>query len=259
MKDGSERPIAFASRTLSETERRYAQIEKEALSIVFGVKKFHKYLFGRKFTLVTDHKPLLSILGPKKGIPPLAAARMQHWALILAAYQYDIQYKSSEQHGNCDSLSRLPLPAGSSKEETFEGVFCLDLGLPVSSQEIATATKVDSILSRVFDFTLNGWPAHVTDTDLQPFFDRRNELTLEQGVILWGMRVVVPEKLRTRLLLELHEEHLGMSRTKSLARRYLWWPYLDQDIEDMIERCSACASTRSTPKESPLHSWIWVS
>lgn len=77
----------------------------------------------------------MSILGPKKGIPPLAAARMQRWPLILAAYQYDIQYTSSEQHGNCDSLSRLPLPDGLEEEETFEGVFCLHLGLRVSSQE----------------------------------------------------------------------------------------------------------------------------
>ncbi|XP_062589262.1 uncharacterized protein K02A2.6-like [Saccostrea cucullata] len=258
MKDGSERPIAFASRTLSETERRYAQIEKEALSSVFGVKKFHKYLFGRKFTLVTDHKPLLSILGPKKGVPPLAAARMQRWALILAAYQYDIQYKSSEQHGNCDSLSRLPLHE-TEQEDTEEGVFSLDMYLPISSQEIAMATRRDPILSRVYDFTLNGWPAHVEDSDLQPFFDRRNELTLEKGLLMWGMRVVIPDKFRGRLLLELHDEHLGMSRTKALARGYLWWPYLDRDIEDMVERCSACASTRNTPKESPLHPWIWAS
>lgn len=69
---------------------------------------------------MTDHKSLLSILGAKKGFPPLAAARMQRWALILAECQYDIQYKSSERHGNCDSLSRLPLPDGSEEEETFE-------------------------------------------------------------------------------------------------------------------------------------------
>lgn len=150
----------------------------------------------------------------------------------------------------------MPLSDGSEEEETVEGVFRLDLGMPISSQEKATATKVDSILWRVFDFTLNGWPDHVTDTDRHPFFDSRNELTLEQGVILWGMRVVIPEKLRDLLLLELHEEHLGMSRTKSFARGYLWWPYRDRDIEDMIERCLACASTRSTPKESPLHPWI---
>ena len=85
---GEERPIVYASRTLSKSERNYAQIEKEALSIIFGVKKFHHYLCGRKFLLVTDHKPLTTLLGPKSDIPTLATARSQRWALLLAAYQY---------------------------------------------------------------------------------------------------------------------------------------------------------------------------
>ena len=84
--DGEERPIAFASRSLSKSERNYTQIAKEALSIVFGIKKFHQYLYGRKFLLVADHKPLISLLGPKTGIPTLADARMQRWALLLSAY-----------------------------------------------------------------------------------------------------------------------------------------------------------------------------
>ena len=75
--DGQERPIAFASCTLSTAEKNYGQIEKEALSLVYGIQKFHQYLYGRKFILVTDHKPLLTLLGPKKAIPSLAAARLQ--------------------------------------------------------------------------------------------------------------------------------------------------------------------------------------
>lgn len=90
MENGEEKPIAFASRTLSKVESKYAQIEKEALSIIFGVKKFHKYLYGRRFTLITDHKPLLAILGLKSAIPTLAALRMQRWALISMAYNYEI-------------------------------------------------------------------------------------------------------------------------------------------------------------------------
>ena len=125
MEDGSERPIAYASRTLRSSERNYAKLEKEALAMIFGVKKFHKYLFGRTFTMVTDHKPLTSILGAQFGIPTLAAARLQRWALILAAYQYKLLYRKSSDHANADALSRLT--SGISKEE--KSLQCATSGL----------------------------------------------------------------------------------------------------------------------------------
>ena len=84
--DGTERPVAYASRTLLPNQQNYAQVEKEALSLIFGVQKFHQYIYGREFTLVTDHRPLTTIFGPKKGVLPLAAARLQRWALLLSAY-----------------------------------------------------------------------------------------------------------------------------------------------------------------------------
>ena len=106
--DGEEKPIVFAPRTLSQSEQNYSMIEKEALAIIFSVKKFHQYLFGRRFTLLTDHKPLTYILGPKRGIPALAASRLQRWSIQLAAYTYDIEYRAYKYHGNADALSRLP-------------------------------------------------------------------------------------------------------------------------------------------------------
>lgn len=106
--DGSERPIAFASKTLNDSQKNYSQIEKEALSIIFGVNKFHDYLYGRKFTLYTDHKPLISIFSPEKGISVTSANRLQRWALILSNYVYTIKYKNTKAHGNADALSRLP-------------------------------------------------------------------------------------------------------------------------------------------------------
>ena len=97
MEDGSEHPICFASLTLTQAERNYTNLEREALSIVFGVKKFHQYLFGRPFTLMTDHKPLESLFNEKKPIPTMAVARIQRWALTLAAYKYTIEYKPGAQ------------------------------------------------------------------------------------------------------------------------------------------------------------------
>ncbi|XP_029106250.1 uncharacterized protein K02A2.6-like [Scleropages formosus] len=149
MRDGGERPIAFASRMLTKSERNYSQIEKEALGLVFGVMKFHDYLFGRQFTLVTDHKPLLKILGPKTGIPTLAAARMQRWSLILSAYKYEIQYKRSEQHGNADALSRLPMNDDNAiRSNPVYRVSYLE-ELPVTANEITQETESDPVLKRV--------------------------------------------------------------------------------------------------------------
>ena len=79
---------------LTISKQIYTQLEKEALSLIFGVKKFHQQLHGRKFTLVTDHKPLIAILGPKKGVPSLAVARLQCWAVLLSD-KYIIKFISS--------------------------------------------------------------------------------------------------------------------------------------------------------------------
>ena len=103
--DNTEHPIAYASRTLTSSEKNYPQIKKEALALVYGVKKFHQFLYGQHFILVTDHKPLTAILGPKNGLPTLAAARLQCWAMFLSAYQYDLQFRTTDKHCNADGFS----------------------------------------------------------------------------------------------------------------------------------------------------------
>jgi len=123
--DGQERPITFTSRTLSKAEKNYGQIEKEALSLVYGIQKFHQYLYGRNFVLVTDHKPLLTLFGPKKGIPSLAAARLQRWALLLSAYSYDIEFRPTEEHSNVDALSRLWLSVNHVSVTDLDDTFML--------------------------------------------------------------------------------------------------------------------------------------
>ena len=97
------------ARTMSTSERNYAQLKKEAFSLVYSVQHLHRYLYGMCFTLVTDHKLLTMILSPFKDIPSLAAVRLQQWAIILSAYQYQIECKCTNDDGNADRLSRLPI------------------------------------------------------------------------------------------------------------------------------------------------------
>jgi len=103
--DGSEKPIAYASKTLTSAERNYSQIEKEGLAIVFGMKKFYQYLCGRKFLLVTDHKPLITIFNTNRELPPLVATRLHRWSVYLSEFQHEIIYRNTNSHGNADVTS----------------------------------------------------------------------------------------------------------------------------------------------------------
>ena len=107
--NGEEKPVAYVSRTLSPAEVNYAHIEREALAIIFGVKRFNQYLYGHEFILVTDHRPLCKLFGHADGVRPLAAARMQRWAMILSAYSYKIEYVPGPANQCADCLSRLPV------------------------------------------------------------------------------------------------------------------------------------------------------
>ena len=127
MRDGTERPIAFALRTFTKTEQRYSQIDKEALSIIWGKKKFHMYLFGRSSNLYTDHQPLTSIFHTRKSILVVTAARLQRYALFLAGVDYTAEYKNAKVHSNAAGLSRLPLVRETRDKEIVDpvGVFSL--------------------------------------------------------------------------------------------------------------------------------------
>ena len=120
-------------------------------------------MYGRRFTLVTNYKPILTILGPKTGIPSLAAARTQRWSFFLSAYQYII-FKPTAEHCNADGLSRLPQESKPQSEPPTEvSLFNIGLihNLPISSTQVQRATRDDPLLSKVYSFVRNGWPGHV--------------------------------------------------------------------------------------------------
>ena len=205
---------------------------------------------------MTDHRPLVTILGPTKAVPPLAAARMQRWALVLQAYSYDVEYRPGSEHCNADALSRLPCKQTDSPEAEVFFFSSID-ELPISAAGISQVTKREPVLAQVLKYTLTGWPNYVTDEELKPYFTRKHELSTEQGCLLWGTRTIIPNSLIIRLLRELHEEHQGIVAMKAIARSYMWWPRLNDDIEAQAQSCQICQTVRTGPPVAPLHPWTW--
>ena len=187
MSDGSERPIAYASRTLSAAERRYAQVDREALAVAFGTRKFHLYLCGRHFTIVTDHKPLLGLLDATKATPAVCSPRILRWSVYLGGYDYDPVYRPGHSIPHADALSRLPLPEHPESVPGVSDILLLqsDCSLPLSPETIAGLSRNDPVIAKVMQWTMHGWPPKVHD-DFQCFARRQAELTVESGCLIWG-------------------------------------------------------------------------
>nr|XP_039254270.1 uncharacterized protein K02A2.6-like [Styela clava] len=193
-----------------------------------------------------------------KSIPKMTAARLQRYAMFLASHQYDIEYRKTENHGNADFLSRFPLSESSHTDDEKYSLRCIFEVLPVTSTEIRKATTNEPILSKV-DLVLKGWPNKIKNDELQPYFNRRHELSVHEGCLLWGNRVVIPPKLRSRILEELHESHPGIVKMKALARSYVRWPQLTNSIENRVKECASCQETRKMPANAELHMWEFPS
>lgn len=258
MDNGQERPVAMGSRTLHTHERRYSQLDKEATAIMFGISKFHNYLMGRSFMIVTDHKPLLGIFDPKRPIPNVLSPRLTRMALILTSYSYDITYKPGPQIGHADGLSRWPQPVPEQPEPMMADILLMAEApedFPVDVDTLAHATKRDKVLNRVSHHILCGWPAKESDNQLRPYWLHRTELSLHEDCVLLGCRVVVPSSLREPVLRALHKAHSGIVQTKALARSYVWWPQLNNDIESLVKNCNKCLESRHMPPKT-TYEWI---
>lgn len=247
-------PIYFASSTMSKAQRNYSQIEREALALVFAVKKFHKFLYGRNFTLITDHLPLKSIFDSNKKIPVTAAGRIQRWSVFLSGYNYQILHKKGTLIPNADALSRLPLKC---EVNIPEHINCFNMSetIPLSYNDIANNTKKDVVLSKVYDYVHAGWPEQIHEEVFQPYFKKRAELSTEQGCIVWGSRVVVPLNLRIKVLELFHNSHSGIVQTKMLMRNFCWWPKMNDDIEKIIMQCSKCQEFQNYKINDSLCPW----
>lgn len=254
--DGTEKPIAYISRALNSAELNYSTFEKEALAIIFSVTKLRQYLLGNKFILQTDHKPLVTIFGENKGIPVMAAARIQRWALLLSGFSYTIEYVKGELNTS-DSLSRIRQFETTvvQNEVSYINYVGFVNVTQVDYKLIAIHTRRDPILSKVMDCIQNGTVDKLQGDEYKPYRSRALELSVESGCVLWGYRTIIPKIFQKNVLEALHTSHMGIVKTKSLARSYIHWPNIDKDIEFMIKSCEPCQLTQPNPEKSSLIPW----
>ncbi|CAI2339148.1 unnamed protein product [Caenorhabditis sp. 36 PRJEB53466] len=262
--DGTEKPIAHAARSLNSAEKNYSQIEKEGLGLIFAVKRFHKYLFGRKFLLRTDHKPLLSIFGSKKGIPVHSQNRLVRWSTILLAYDFVIEYVKTDDFGQADALSRMIQKMPSENEDMVIAQVEVDVEgslqsavrrLPVRVEDVQSETEKDNVLKEVIKCISRGvWPKKL-EGKLKKFSSIKQSLSVVKDCVMMSERVVVPEMLQKTILKQLHEGHPGMVRMKQLARAFVFWPGMDEDIAKVVAACNTCQIHGKTLRKVPLEPW----
>ncbi|XP_052753936.1 uncharacterized protein K02A2.6-like [Galleria mellonella] len=224
MPDNKERPIAFASRSLTSAEKGYSQLDKEAAALIWA-----------------------RILHPEKPMPTTTAVRLLHYANFLAGFDYNIKVRKSTEHANADYFSRLEHPTVNCNQLTDDDVFYLNqlTVLPVTFQKIKEATAKDLELQKLYQDIQS-------DTN---YTKGLHEFSIQSNCIFYGIRIVIPKQLQPAILQELHTAHTGIVKMKALARSYVWRKNIDADIERMVNECKPCCLLQKNPTKIPIHSW----
>ncbi|XP_013140043.1 PREDICTED: uncharacterized protein K02A2.6-like, partial [Papilio polytes] len=252
------RPVEFASMTLSDTQCRYAQIEKELLAIVFALERFHQYVFGRAdVTVETDHKPLECLF--KKALDSVPA-RLQRMMLRAQAYQFKVMYKPGKYMYIADTLSRAPLGEILSdkicNEVEDQTCFLLE-NVRFSSEKtklVKECTAKDEECKLLIAYIINGWPDNKYEVDerVRAQWSYRELFEYVDGIIFKDNLVYIPNGLRKEMVDRVHDGHMGIDRCKRHAREVMFWPGMSRDIEQRVRRCAACAERTPRPQREPL-------
>ena len=250
-------PVAFASRALTATEVRYAQIEKELLSVVFACERFDTYLFGRDVVHVkTDHQPLESIFKKDLGSTP---KRLQRMLLRLQRDNLDVKYQKGAKMVMSDPLSRAYVDEPPNRTEfcnELEEIVLMD-DLPISEtrlKDFKEATACDNDIQILMTTVLEGWPSTQAEVPavVKPYFPFREEITAQNGLLFKSERFIVPAKLRREMMEKVHSSHLGIEGCLRRAREVFYWPRMNAEIKDYILKCDICNSFKPEQLREPL-------
>ena len=235
-KEGKRRPIAYVSRTMTDAERRYAQIEKELLGVVWTCERFARYLVGlNNFKIITDHKPLVPIINDKElDIVPI---RCQRLLIRLMRYHGKATHVPGKSLVLADQLSRKPIVRKEGKDELEEEVEayvqCIMNTMPASQpkmQQIAEESSKDPVIKKTRLMIENGWPdVHKISQEIKEMYHVRGNLSIVDDIIMYGNRLVIPKSMQEEMLERIHRGHHGITKSRMRAQEAVWWPGISKD------------------------------
>ncbi|CAF1064638.1 unnamed protein product [Brachionus calyciflorus] len=246
-KPNEKHVIMYASHSLTKVEQRYSQIEREALAVVWACEKFHLYIYAKEFDIITDNKAVELISGNVRSKPK---ARIERWCLRLLPYKFVIKHKSGA-FNIADYMSRNPTePADNSTENSLKVNMVSTFGIPkaISRSDLNYGTKEDEQLIEVAKMV-----QALKYVKIDSFERIKTELTLtNDGLILRGNRVVIPNCLQKQVIKITHGGHMGIIKTKQLIRGHVWFPNIDKQVEEMVKKCHKCQINSDLTKFEPI-------
>lgn len=250
-KNGQENIVAMCSRTLTDTETRYSNIERECLAVKFGLNKFEYYLMGRHTVVETDHSPLEQIF--KKNIADVPT-RLQNMILWCSRFEVTVRYKPGIKIPVADALSRVCVPNVKPEPRQKEVSFISGIQSPIDIQRIKEETISDATLSQLKDTVFKGWPPlrQQCPQELWDYWNFRCDLVIDDGLVLKGDRLIIPRTLRKEVLEAIHNGHQGESKCILLARESVFWPNISKDIREVVKSCDTCLRYQQAPEKLPL-------
>ena len=247
------KPISFASRSLSSAERNYSQIEKEMLSIIFACQKFNFYTYGRSVKVINDHKPLLGIMD--KEIHKIASAKLQRMRLKLLNFDIKLQYAPGKTIVLADYLSRyMNEDEESSEDKTItESVLSIN-ATDERKNELQEETEKDEIFKKMKEYCRYGWPnsKEKCPEQLRYLFKMRNDILLDDEILFYKDRIMIPKTMRKMILTKLHGPHFGIKKTMKRAQNSVFWPNITNDIEQVVSHCRICQENAPMNQKEPL-------
>lgn len=261
-------PVAYISRSMTPTERRYAQIEKEALAFTWACERLSDYLVGLQFHIQTDHKPLVPLFSTKdlEELP----VRVQRFRMRMMRFDFTISHVPGNELTIADALSRAPVSTSSEADQSLQSETTAYANLVVESipatekrlQEIRELQEKDTVCQKLAEFCRSGWPEkRMLSDDLKPYFCVSVQLSIANCLLLRGKRIIVPPPLRKILLEKLHSGHQGITKCRERARQSIWWPGLSKQLEELVLNCPECLrAQRQRPQPltpTPLPQLPW--